>query len=596
MAPEQVRGQDPTPQADIYALGVALFEMLTGGERPFTGEQATITGSTSEKVRWEQLQLAPPSPRKWNPGLAPELEELVLKCLSKDPTDRFNSALDLLNALQMVQGAVLEAPVAEPIIVSQAPSEPIAAEQPRAALPEKTPTREVDMKRPPTWAVVGGIAALVLVIGGIGGSVIKRSQDTKTKPVVVALTTGMTETAKSQPTHIQTLSPIVTRTTKKTPTSSPTMVPTLTPTQATGPYVISAVNASEMIELMSLEGHRERVTSLSWSPDSMKLASGSTDNTVRIWDITDGSPIRVIDAHISDVRSVAWSPNGELIASGSNEGNFRIWDAHTGEVIDTLQSPGSPIYSVAWSPDGSRLGAVGARLFKIQDSVGLKTYGGVILLWSASLESELQFIDSYMDSVFNLTWSPDGTILAVAGNKWGDVVPDKWYSYYSERRGHVVQGQDRPVEAEIRIFQTADGQQLQVLKAHYTAWESVYAPIYEQLSVAWSPDSALLASLGPFDTLSVWETTNWETLIRTPGSLSSTGSGASMAWSPDSALLATVFSGVRVQVLDPRSGEILATIEEPTGQVSHVAWSPDGVWLVVANDNGTIRLWGVPFD
>ncbi|GAF89912.1 unnamed protein product, partial [marine sediment metagenome] len=61
MAPELVRGEEPTPQTDIYALGVVLFEMLTGGERPFTGELAETTGSTSEKVRWEQMHLNPPS-------------------------------------------------------------------------------------------------------------------------------------------------------------------------------------------------------------------------------------------------------------------------------------------------------------------------------------------------------------------------------------------------------------------------------------------------------------------------------------------------------------------------------------------------------
>jgi len=98
MAPEQILGQDPVPQTDIYALGILLYEMLTGGERPFTGDKAT-TGSVSEKVRWEQINQAPPSPRKWNPEIPPEVEAIVMRCLAKDPGDRYLSALELWNDL-----------------------------------------------------------------------------------------------------------------------------------------------------------------------------------------------------------------------------------------------------------------------------------------------------------------------------------------------------------------------------------------------------------------------------------------------------------------------------------------------------------------
>jgi len=101
MAPELARGLDPTPQTDIYALGVVLFEMLTGGERPFTGEQTTVTGSTSEKVRWEQMNLNPPSLRRWNADISFELEEVVTTCLNKEPEKRYGSTLDLLNALEV---------------------------------------------------------------------------------------------------------------------------------------------------------------------------------------------------------------------------------------------------------------------------------------------------------------------------------------------------------------------------------------------------------------------------------------------------------------------------------------------------------------
>jgi len=103
MAPEQVRGEVPLPQTDIYSLGVVLFEMLTGGERPFTGEKARTTGTTSEKVRWEQLRLVAPPPSKYNPSILPRINEIVLKCLDKSPANRYLSTMDLYDDL-MTQG------------------------------------------------------------------------------------------------------------------------------------------------------------------------------------------------------------------------------------------------------------------------------------------------------------------------------------------------------------------------------------------------------------------------------------------------------------------------------------------------------------
>ncbi|HAF62201.1 MAG TPA: hypothetical protein DCK95_07740 [Anaerolineaceae bacterium] len=95
MAPELIRGEDPTPQTDIYSLGVILYEMLSGGERPFTGERAETTGSTAERIRWEQMKLTPKSLNKFNSHINDEIHSIVFKCLEKKTANRYGDIKDV---------------------------------------------------------------------------------------------------------------------------------------------------------------------------------------------------------------------------------------------------------------------------------------------------------------------------------------------------------------------------------------------------------------------------------------------------------------------------------------------------------------------
>jgi len=104
MSPEQVKGLDPVPQTDIYALGIVLFEMLTGGQRPFTGDSAGTTGTTSARVRWEQLNLDSPEPSQFNPEVNPGLDQVVIRSLAKKPEERYPTVLDFLNAVEKALG------------------------------------------------------------------------------------------------------------------------------------------------------------------------------------------------------------------------------------------------------------------------------------------------------------------------------------------------------------------------------------------------------------------------------------------------------------------------------------------------------------
>lgn len=99
MSPEQIMVGEVGPTTDVYALGVLLFQMFTG-QLPFTGDLDTTYGSTAAvRIAYEHLHVQPPRLTQFNAALSEEVEDVVLKCLSKDPSQRYQSVSDLYDAL-----------------------------------------------------------------------------------------------------------------------------------------------------------------------------------------------------------------------------------------------------------------------------------------------------------------------------------------------------------------------------------------------------------------------------------------------------------------------------------------------------------------
>jgi serine/threonine protein kinase len=90
IAPERILGK-PSPASDQYSLGVVIYEWLTG-ERPFYGSR--------EQVVWQHMYTPPPSLCRKSSAISPEVEQVVLKSLQKDPKRRFTSVQDFVNALR----------------------------------------------------------------------------------------------------------------------------------------------------------------------------------------------------------------------------------------------------------------------------------------------------------------------------------------------------------------------------------------------------------------------------------------------------------------------------------------------------------------
>eukprot|EP01116_Phalansterium_solitarium_P021064 TRINITY_DN6419_c0_g1_i3.p2 TRINITY_DN6419_c0_g1~~TRINITY_DN6419_c0_g1_i3.p2 ORF type:complete len:311 (-),score=53.57 TRINITY_DN6419_c0_g1_i3:802-1734(-) len=107
--------------------------------------------------------------------------------------------------------------------------------------------------------------------------------------------------------------------------------------------------------IRELVGHSKKVHSVAWNCNGRKLASGSVDTTVRIWDVGSGSKDLELKGHTSGVDQLCWDPtNPDRLATASTDKTVRIWDAKTGGVIQTIETAGENI-NISWSPNGMHI-------------------------------------------------------------------------------------------------------------------------------------------------------------------------------------------------------------------------------------------------
>ncbi|KAL9477551.1 hypothetical protein ACSS6W_007392 [Trichoderma asperelloides] len=239
-------------------------------------------------------------------------------------------------------------------------------------------------------------------------------------------------------------------------------------------------------------GQKYPVYSVAFSHDSQLIASGSVDNTVKLWNTATGQCQQTFKGHNNLVYSVAFSYNSKLIASASADYTVKLWNTATGRCQRTFKGHKKSVHAVAFSHD-SKLIASGST-------------DKTIKLWDIATGHCQQTFKGHNNSVHSVAFSHDSMLIASASF-------DTTIKLWDITTGHcqlTFKGHDNIVfsvafshdlkyiasasDHTIRLWNLAIGRCQQTFKGHD---KSVYA-------VAFSRDSTLIASASSDCTVKIW--------------------------------------------------------------------------------------------
>lgn len=150
-------------------------------------------------------------------------------------------------------------------------------------------------------------------------------------------------------------------------------------------------------------GHDRWTTCLAFSHNGKLLASGSSDGTIKVWNVGTGATVLgPLMGHTGGVECVAFSPDDRRIVSGSTDCTVRIWDVQTGKQLLQFEEHKTVVWSVAFSSEGSR--------------VASSDDDNVILIWDVDSKCRIRWLESPAHDVWYLYFSADDRFIAATGN------------------------------------------------------------------------------------------------------------------------------------------------------------------------------------
>jgi WD40 repeat protein len=324
----------------------------------------------------------------------------------------------------------------------------------------------------------------------------------------------------------------------------PLTEPANAPSLAFSPTIPSVASPSvpEFEPYRTLKAHSGWVTGVAFSADGQRLASGSSDETVKLWDVPTGQEATTVASRIKEVQALAFSRDGHWLAAENSSNIVTLWDAATGQQVRKLSSNkplgvlgSSWVYSIAFSPDSRWLAS----------GVDDKT----VRLWDVATGQSLRDLTASHRSVIYTAFSPDGHWLASGGD-----------------------------DETIKIWEAATGKEIRTLRGHK---KNVYAVVF-------SPNGRYLASASADKSVKLWDVTTGRERYTLTGHGSEV---SSIAFSPDSRWLASGSWDRTIKIWDVQTGRNVRTLTGYNHHIYAVAFDSHGHWLASGSEDGTIKLW-----
>jgi WD40 repeat protein len=369
-------------------------------------------------------------------------------------------------------------------------------------------------------------------------------------------------------------------------------------------------------ELVKVLGHQGWVNALAFSADGRRLASGSDDTTVLVWDLgpqrlgkmieqalrnTKPQPAPIPEktspqppsgkpaeappsseplqlSHPGWVRSVSFCPASKLLAAACADGSVYLWDKSTGKQLHRLREHLGGAWTVVFAPDGKTLASCGGPAAQDGDFA--------IRLWDVASGKRIAKLNGHDQVVSALVFSPDGTMLTSACRQ-------------TIRRWDVATGKEisKVTGNWNGTLQFAAGEQtLLSMGDKVTLWDvATGRPIrrMERKGTWVSPDGKLVAERGWFNddfVFRCWEVATGQTVLNVGGK----GEGISLLrFCPDCRRMASHGrdrGGRIVHLWDLGTGKEVCQLPEHKVAVFCMEFSPDGRFLAVGDAGGTVLI------